>query len=40
MFDQTDDAEPPPVAAAAADGNQEGEQSAETLKESIRLIEV
>ena len=35
MFDQTDDATP-----AATDGNQEGEPSAETLKESIRLIEV
>lgn len=35
MFDQADDATP-----AATDGNQEGEQSAETLKESIRLIEV
>ena len=35
MFDKTDDVPP-----AATDGNQEGEQSAETLKENIRLIEV
>ena len=35
LFDKTDDVPP-----AATDGNQEGEQSAETLKENIRLIEV
>ena len=35
LFDKADDVPP-----AATDGNQEGEQSAETLKENIRLIEV
>ena len=35
LFDKTDDVPP-----AATDGNQEGEQSAETLKENIRLVEV
>lgn len=35
LFDKMDDVPPP-----ATDGNQEGEQSAETLKENIRLIEV
>ena len=40
LFDKNDDAPPAAAAAAATDGNQEGEQSAETLKENIRLIEV
>ena len=35
LYDKTDDVPP-----AVTDGNQEGEQSAETLKENIRLIEV
>lgn len=41
LFDKTDDA--PAAASAAAtttDGNPEGELTAETLKEKIRLIEV
>lgn len=41
LFDKTDDAPAAASAAAATtDGNQEGELTAETLKEKIRLIEV